>query len=78
MREGDWYPCGNFFINDFQIFSLLGADQFQDTDLSDEEGGDTDEIIANESTPRAGNLLFSNRMGCSLQISNGLLEGLFD
>ena len=49
----------------------------QDTDLSDEEGGDTDEIVTNQSTPRVGNLLFSNRMGL-LGISKGLLDGLLD
>lgn len=77
MGEGDWHPCGNFFIILFQIFSLLGANQLQDTDLSDEEGGYKDEIVTNQSTPRVGNLLFSNRMGL-LGISKGLLDGLLD
>lgn len=77
MGEGDWHPCGNFFIIHFQIFSLLGANQLQDTDLSDEEGGYKDEIVTNQSTPRVGNLLFSNRMGL-LGISKGLLDGLLD
>ena len=54
MGEGDWHPCGNFFIIHFQISSLLGANQLQDTDLSDEEGGDKDEIVTNQSTPRVG------------------------
>ena len=57
---------------------MLGANQLQDTDLSDQGGGDTNEIVTNESTPRAGNSLFSNRMGCSLQILKGLLYGLLD
>ena len=56
---------------------MLGANQLQDTDLSDEEGGDKDEIVTNQSTPRVGNLLLSNRMGL-LGISKGLLDGLLD